>query len=147
MTQRILIVKLSSLGDVILSLPAAQAIRQAFPQAHLGWAVEKSYAMLLNDQPWLDEVVVWDRSRGLRGSWDFVRRLRLGGWDIAVDLQGLLRSGMTCWLSGAKRRIGNGPLKEQAHWFYNERLPLEPRTWHAVEHYHSLAGRTSAAGV
>lgn len=138
MAASILIVKLSSMGDVIHTLPAAQALRAAHPKARLGWAVERAHAELLARQSWLDDVVVWER-----GTWsglvDFVRRLRRHEWDVAIDFQGLLRSGLITWLSGAGRRIGYAPSSEGAHWFYTERVPLETMERHAVERSAQLA--------
>ncbi|MBS0210546.1 MAG: glycosyltransferase family 9 protein [Planctomycetes bacterium] len=132
MPDRILIVKLSSLGDVLHALPAGQALRQRFPHAHIGWAVERSHAGLLRGQSWLDETIVWDR--GQRGGLlDFVRRLRCGSWDLAIDLQGLFRSGLITWLSGAPRRLGAAQAREGAPWFYTETVSHRTLDCHAVE--------------
>ncbi|MBX3414751.1 MAG: glycosyltransferase family 9 protein [Pirellulales bacterium] len=138
MRQRILIVKPSSMGDIVHTLPASLAIRQAYPDAHLAWLVERAHAELLARQKHLDEVFVWDR-RDIRGLPQFVRRLREGGWDAAIDFQGLLRSGLFTWVSGARRRIGYTPSKEGAHLFYTERLPLDMSRYHAVERHLQLA--------
>jgi len=89
-------------------------------------------------QKHLDEVFVWDR-RDVRGLPRFVHRLRAGGWDAAIDFQGLLRSGLFTWVSGARRRIGYTPSKEGAHLFYTERLPLDMSQYHAVERHLQLA--------
>lgn len=143
MATSILIVKLSSLGDVIHTLPAAQAIRAAWPEAKLGWAVERQYASLLLGQPWLDEVIEWERKDG-RSFVDFVARLRRVRWDVAIDFQGLFRSGLVSRSSGARRRIGYAPVKEWAHWFYNDRVHLDTMDRHAVERYLDLAARLGA---
>lgn len=143
MATSILIVKLSSMGDVVHTLPAAQAIRAAHPNAHLAWAVERAHAEVLARQPWLDETIVWDR-RTTRTLLDFLRRLRSRRWDIAIDFQGLLRSGAVTWLCGARRRIGYSPSNEKAHWFYNERVPLETMERHAVERSALLARQLGA---
>jgi heptosyltransferase-1 len=129
---RILIVKLSSLGDVIHTLPAAQALRRKFPQAHLAWAVERAHAGVLRDQECFDELIEWSR-----GTWRnylaFLRRLRATKWDLAIDFQGLCRSGFVTWASGARRRIGYDATRERAHWFYNERIAPPTEPLHAVE--------------
>jgi lipopolysaccharide heptosyltransferase I len=132
MPQRILLVKLSSLGDVIHALPAAQAVRRRFPEAHLAWAVERAHAGMIRGLPWIDELIEWDRGT-LGGLHDFVRRLRARPWDLAIDLQGLLRSASMTWLSGAQRRIGFAPGRERSHWFYNERVEAPSETMHAVD--------------
>jgi len=132
MAPRILIVKLSSLGDVIHTLPAGQRLREALPDAHLGWAVERAHAGVLDRQPWLDETILWDRAaRG--GFFDFLRRLRAGRWDVAIDFQGLLRSAVVSSLSGARRVFGFSPSKECAHWLYHRRVPLATMERHAVD--------------
>ena len=140
----ILIVKLSSMGDVIHTLPAARAIRRANPDARLGWAVQSRHAGILDGQPWLDEIIRWDRP-GWRNFRRFVGRLRDGRWDVAIDFQGLFRSGLIARLSGAPRRIGYAPLREKAHWFYNDRVPLKTMDEHAVERYHRLAETLAAS--
>lgn len=134
----ILIVKTSSMGDVLHTIPAARAIKEAYPGAHLGWAVEKAHAEVLRGQPWLDERIVWNRS-GVGAFADFIRQLRSRRWDMAVDFQGLFRSGLITRLSGASRRIGYSPTRERAHWFYTERVPLGTMERHAVERYLDLA--------
>jgi heptosyltransferase I len=136
--QRILIVKPSSMGDVVHTLPASLAIRAAHPDAHLAWLVERAHAELLARQTHLDELFVWDR-RDMRGLPAFLRRLRAGQWDVAIDFQGLLRSGLFTRASGAKRRIGYTPSKEGAHWLYTERLRLDMSRYHAVERHLQLA--------
>lgn len=132
MTQSILIVKLSSLGDVIHTLPAAQALRRRFPDAHLAWAVERAHAGVLRGQSFLDELIEWDR--GTWSGWfDFLGRLRKRPWDTAVDFQGLQRSAVVARLSGAKRRIGFGPGREHSHVWYNHRVTPPKMPVHAVE--------------
>lgn len=144
MPERILIVKLSSLGDVIHTLPAAQALRRRYPEAKIAWAVERAHAGVLRGLPFIDEIIEWDR-----GTWrslaDFIGRLRAQPWDIAIDFQGLFRSGAIAWASRAKRRIGFAPLREAAHWFYNERVPAPTSPLHAVEKYLQLIAPLEAS--
>lgn len=138
MANNVLIVKLSSLGDVIHTLPAAQAIRAALPGARLAWAIDQAHAALVRCQPWIDEVIEWNRqARG--GFVDFVGHLRRTRWDVAVDFQGLFRSGLVARLSRAKRRIGFVPSRELAHWFYNDGVPWTACERHAVERNLELA--------
>lgn len=144
MTARVLIVKLSSLGDVLHALPAAQALRAALPQATLAWAVEQAHAPVLRCQSFLDETIVWDRGT-LRGFREFIGRLRATPWDLAIDLQGLFRSGLVAWLSGARRRIGFAAARELAPLFYTERVPLQTMDCHAVERLLELVGHLGAA--
>lgn len=138
MAPRILMVKLSSLGDVLHTLPAGQLLRAALPDAHLGWVVERSHADLLERQPWLDERLVWER--GSRGAGiQLVRQLRAARWDVAIDFQGLLRSALIARLSGARQVFGHAPTKEHAHWLYHRRIPLATMDRHAVDRSLDLA--------
>lgn len=132
MIENLLIVKLSSLGDVVHTLPAAQALRARFPRAHLAWAVESAHAAVLAGQPFVDETIVWERGRGT-GLVSFLRRLRRRRWQLAIDFQGLFRSGFVAWASGAERRLGFDQRRELAHWWYTERIPVSPVELHAVE--------------
>ncbi|MDZ4781082.1 MAG: glycosyltransferase family 9 protein [Planctomycetia bacterium] len=138
MAPRILIVKLSSLGDVLHTLPAARMLREAFPDAHLGWAVERAHSGLLAGQPCLDALHLWNRgaSRGFR---QFIGELRAGHWDVAIDFQGLLRSAWIARLSGARQVIGHAPTKERAHWLYHRRVPPATMERHAVDRSLDLA--------
>src|SRR3569623_2102321 len=85
--QSILFVKLGGLGEVVQALPAAQAIRAALPHARLGWAGERGPASIVRCQPWIDEVIEWERGR-----WgahrNFFARLRRTPWQTAIDYQG-----------------------------------------------------------
>ncbi len=111
-TPRILIVRRSSLGDVVVSLPALVAIRRAFPHAHIAWLVEDSFADLVRGHECLDEVITIRRfsARAPRQWWRETRRvgrgLRERRFDLAIDLQGLGKSALMCYLSGAPRRLG-----------------------------------------
>jgi lipopolysaccharide heptosyltransferase I len=106
--KRILIVRLTAIGDVIHGLPALCALRDAFPRAHIGWVVEGAGAQLLEGHPALDEVIRAPR-RWYR-SWAEIKRLReqlrAGCYDTAVDLQCLTKSALVAYLSGARRRLG-----------------------------------------
>jgi heptosyltransferase I len=122
---RILIIKLSSIGDVVHTLPAAALLRRALPDARIAWVVERRAAAILKDSPVIDELIEFD-SRGLRrellrGSGVGEVRRRLGELreapslngspdpdrtDVALDFQGLIKSGLLAFASRAKRRIG-----------------------------------------
>lgn len=114
---RILIVRLSAIGDVVMASGLIPALRARWPQAHLAWLVEPAAAPLLAHNPRLDELIVWPRGEW-RHLWrthryaalltrflEFRRRLRASRFDIALDTQGLLKSALWSWLSGAPRRI------------------------------------------
>ena len=129
--RRILVVKLSAIGDVLMATPAAKALREAFPESYIAWIVEKKSADVILGNPYLDEVIVWDRggARGLiPGAMQFVARLRelrreltARKIDACVDLQGLLRSATVCLVSGAKRRVGFADGDEYSPLFYHDK--------------------------
>ena len=111
---KILIVKLSSIGDVIHTLPALAAIRYALPDAQINWAVEREAAEILRGNSLLDNLIELD-TRSLRGktiseilpdaSRQF-RQLRRFSFDVAIDFQGLLKSATIAKLTKSKRRYG-----------------------------------------
>lgn len=107
---RILIVRLSAIGDVIHGMPLACALRERFPAAFLAWAVEERAAVLLRGHEALDELITlprgWLKSPGT--VWRLRRRLRAMRFDAAIDAQGLTKAAIVAWLSGARRRIGFG---------------------------------------
>lgn len=127
---RILIVKLSAIGDVLMATPVAKALRIAFPESYLAWVVERKSADVVVGNPYLDEVIVWERhkeGRVINDSIGFARglsrlrkELRSRRFDACVDLQGLLRSAFVCLASGAKRRIGFSDGAEGSVYLYHE---------------------------
>lgn len=134
---RILIVRLSALGDVIHGAPVACALREAFPQAFLAWVVEGRNGDLIEGHAALDQVIRIPR-RWLKSPKQVVRirrQLRSLQFDIAVDLQCLTKSAVVAALSGAKRRLGaaGSDGRELSKWFNNELT--EVRAAHVVEHY------------
>lgn len=112
---KILIVKLSSIGDIIHTLPAFAAIRRAFPTAEISWAVEKRSAEILRENSLIDNLIELD-TRSLRGGKIIeeilldagrqIRELRKYTFDVALDFQGLLKSAAIAKLSRAKKRVG-----------------------------------------
>ncbi len=130
--ERILIVKLSAIGDVLMATPVARALREAFPDSFIAWVVERKSADVVIGNPYLDEVIVWDRvKRGSmiwatpRGSFGafrgFAGSCGRGTSMSCVDLQGLLRSAGVCLASGARRRIGFADGAEGSVRIYTER--------------------------
>jgi heptosyltransferase-1 len=111
--ERILIVKLSAIGDIIHTLPAVAALRRTYPEAWLAWMVERAGASLLRGNPDLDELITVDTHAwranwwmGLRHAWYVTRHLRRASFDLCIDFQGLLKSALFTYLSGAPRRLG-----------------------------------------
>lgn len=118
--KRILIIRLSAIGDVVFASPLIGALKRTYPQASLAWLVEPMAAPLLQSHPQLDEVIVWPKGEWkklwrerrwgqlLREIKAFVRTLKAREFDLVLDTQGLLKSGVFAYLTGASRRIGLG---------------------------------------
>ncbi|MCC7546715.1 MAG: glycosyltransferase family 9 protein [Burkholderiales bacterium] len=115
---RILVVRTSAIGDIVFSSPLAAALRRSYPRAHLCWLVEEGLQELIAADPAIDEVLTWQR-RQWRELWRARRygslltaigalrtRLHAHRFDVALDLQGLLKSGVLTRLSSAPVRIG-----------------------------------------
>jgi len=150
----IAIVKLSSLGDVIHALPVARALRAAHPRARLTWIVEAREYAILRDHPDLDAVVPVDtrgwrrgirRGAGAREAWGALGRLRQrirgARFDVTLDLQGLIKSGLLTAYTGAPLRIGfSAPrCRERLNClFTNRRVTPPPEAVHVVEQYLAL---------
>ncbi|MBI5396352.1 MAG: lipopolysaccharide heptosyltransferase II [Verrucomicrobia bacterium] len=137
---KILIVKPSSLGDIIHALPTVRILRRAYPQAHIAWLINDNFAPLLDGCPVIDRVIPFARRRlgrfsGIPEALRFARSLKAEGFDWAVDLQCLLRSALICWASGARRRTGLADGREGSTFFYNEVVKLPPPPTHAVDRY------------
>ncbi|MCO6435561.1 MAG: glycosyltransferase family 9 protein [Phycisphaerae bacterium] len=140
--QRILLMKPSSLGDIVHALPVLHALRRRFPDAQIDWMVFPPFGELLAHHPQINELVVFDRKRFSRVGWSpritleflhFLRGLRRRRYDLIVDLQGLFRSGFIAWASGAPTRIGFAEAREAAWVFYTHRIPHAPENAHAVD--------------
>lgn len=132
---RILIVRLSAIGDVVHGLPVLGALRDALPRAFLGWAVEGRAADLLRGHAALDKLVVVPRGwlKSPNAVLALRRSLRELRFDVTIDLQGLSKSAIAARLSGAPRRIGFGgdDGREISRWLNNELV--EPTRTHVVD--------------
>ena len=147
---KVLIVKLSSIGDIVHALPALAHIRDRMPKAEIGWAVDSRYAEILRGNDRIDHLVEID-TRSLRGGkiiedifLDVARQfgtLRKHKFDVALDMQGLLKSATVAKFSGAAQRWGfaRKHLREPAsRVFFTETVDFEPFT-HVVRRNVTLA--------
>jgi heptosyltransferase-1 len=147
--RRILIVKLSSIGDVVQSLPVAAALRRRFPESYIAWAVGPAVAEVLTGNPALSDVLVVGGSattspgsRSLPPLSEPIalrRELHAIGFDLALDLQGLFKSAAVAYLSGARDRIGFRTLREGTFLLNNRRILPDRRDVHAVDSYLDFA--------
>ncbi|MBS0660825.1 MAG: glycosyltransferase family 9 protein [Verrucomicrobia bacterium] len=148
-TQRIVLLKPSSFGDIIHTLPALAALRRAHPRAHLSWVVNAEWVPLLEEIPALDAIRVFPRHRfrGLGGLLAFRRWLReeprKWGADLVLDFQGLLRSGLIARAIGGPRIVGLSDSREGARFFHSEVVPVGG-VQHAVDRYLVLARAAGA---
>jgi heptosyltransferase-1 len=142
--RRILIIKPSALGDIVHTLPILNLLRMRFPHAHIAWLVTPAFAGLLEGHPQLDEVIRFQRRRFGAGWWNpraaagflrFVFELRRKKFDLAVDLQGLFRSGWIAGATGAPVRVGFADARELAWMFYTHPVRIDSGDQHALGRY------------
>jgi len=151
--ENILIIKPSSLGDIVLALPALSALRKSYPGAKISWLVRNEFAPLLRNHPDLTETIFFDRKflgkawynpKAFRSLLSLIGRLRRGNFDVVIDLQGLFRTASLGWLSGCKRRFGMSNAREFAHIFYTHKVTQNQDCIHLVDYYLKII---KAAGV
>jgi len=131
--KRVLIIRPSAIGDVVFASPIAAAIKRSHPDAHVAWLIEPGIDALIAHDPSIDARILlpkaewkklWRSGRKLdvlRQVAALRRRLREGRFDTVLDLQGLMKSGLFAYLSGAPRRIGLGS-REGSQWLMTEVL-------------------------
>jgi len=149
-SMNVAIVKLSSIGDVVHALPVAAALKRDHPGARVTWVAEAREATILAGHPAVDEVVIVDTRGWRRGGAPIAalreigavaRQLRERRFDVVLDLQGLVKSGLVTALTRAPRRIGfaHGFRREwPSGLFTNERVRPPASARHVVEHYVAL---------
>ncbi len=137
--QRILIIKPSSIGDIIHSLPFLKAMKGLYPEAELYWLVNRGFEKILEGNPYLKGIIPFDRSiwredpkKGIQGFIEMVKEIRSMEFDMVFDLQGLFRSAMISFLTGSKERIGLKYSRELSSIFYTKRLGHSKNDNHAV---------------
>jgi lipopolysaccharide heptosyltransferase I len=142
--ENFLIIKPSSLGDIVLALPALTALRINFKNAKITWLIRPEFAPLLKNHPHVTDLYIFDRKL-LGKAWFhprafvslllFIRRLRRSRFDAVIDLQGLFRTASLAWLSGCKKRFGMARARELAHFFYTDKVARDPDCIHLVDYY------------
>jgi lipopolysaccharide heptosyltransferase I len=129
---RILIVKLSSLGDLFHALPAVHAVRVGLG-AEIHWVTQTSYVELVRRFTDVERVIGFPRRGGAAERWRFLRALRQSRYDLVLDLQGLLKSAVVARLARGDRRIGPSYHREGARAFYAAVAGPHRPERHAVE--------------
>jgi heptosyltransferase-1 len=143
--QRICLIKPSALGDVVQTLPLLGMLRQRFPTAAVTWVIRRSLADLLTGHPDLTEIIPFHRHAGWRESVRFLRMLKHRRFDLVFDLQGLLRTGIMTFATGAAMRVGLESAREGAHLACNCVLPDSGRSVPAYFRYWRVAEALGAA--
>jgi len=131
--RRILIVRLSALGDIVMASGLITALKARYPHAELSWVTEAVCAPLLKHNPQLHQVLIWPRgqwqalwkAKQYRALWQAIRTfrkmLRDQQFDLVLDGQGLLKSGLCAWFTGAPRRVSI-IAREGSHLLVHERI-------------------------
>jgi len=138
--ERILVIRLGAMGDVVRTLPAFAELRSRYPHARVAWLVERRAENALREQPGLDEVILFPREE-LEAHWRarrliallrdllrFVSVLRGKRFEVVLDFHGILKSGLLAWASGAAIRVGFAApfAREGSAVFANHRARVEP---------------------
>ena len=118
--RRILIILLGALGDVVRGLSVVNAIKSSDPTCHITWLVEPASAGVVSLHPAIDEVLVFQRKQGLRGVLALRRELNERRFDVTLDMQRHLKSGVFSWLSRSPQRVGFHPDDtKEGNWIFN----------------------------
>ncbi len=140
--RKILIIKPSSLGDVATCLPLPTDLKAHFPDAQIDWLVSPAFDALIKNHPDLHERIYFDRKALAGWCWKptstlalrkLINTLRKKAYDVVIDAQGLMRSALLAWASGAAIRIGPGDAREGARFLYTHRVDTHRNTQLAVE--------------
>ena len=140
--RHILVIKPSSMGDIVHAMPTCAAIRRAYPKARLTWLVKREWAGLVERIEGVDRV--WPVDSTLIGWLSQVSPLRAEHFDLVIDLQGLLRSAAIGWLSGSPLLVGFTNGREGSPWFYSKLVPVPSLEMHAVDRYLLVAKAVGA---
>ncbi|NTV50592.1 MAG: lipopolysaccharide heptosyltransferase I [Geobacteraceae bacterium] len=149
---RILIVKISAMGDVLHALPVLDYLKQASPECEIDWVVEGAFADLLSGNPLISRLHIvqfkkWKKKPFSGNTVAEILDVRNGlvkrAYDLVIDLQGNIKSGIVAWLSGCPRRVGfNRDTAQESlnSLFINRRVALQPEDQHITDQYLRIAG-------
>ncbi len=129
---RILIIRMSSLGDLFHSLPVARELKKKLG-ATIDWVTQPEYAELLECFADVDRVIVFPRKKFMQSAWWFVKSVRRNRYDAVIDLQGLGKSALAARLARARVRIGPSYHREGARFFYTHVAGRKNKNRHAVD--------------
>jgi lipopolysaccharide heptosyltransferase I len=140
---KILILKPSSLGDVVQALPVARLLKQHYPSSSIFWWLDRRFVPLLDADPDLAGIIPFERNRWSNPrywleAWQSLREIRAHQFDLVIDLQSLLRSGVVAWLANGGCTAGLDDPREGARAFYDIAVPRANYHFHAVDWYLSV---------
>ncbi len=146
--KRLLVIKPSSLGDIVHGLQVVQSVARAHPDWRISWVVRERFAGLVEAAPFVSEVIIFRRRDGVGGFWKLLRELRGRRFDLVWDMQGLLRSALMTAAAPAAQKWGRPDAREGARWFYTGCIakPEGEGPHHAIEVLLPFA-ETMGAGV
>lgn len=138
---KILIVKLGSIGDVVNTLPLVNALRDGFPAAEIGWAIEPKSFPIVEGQRSVDRFIIHRRGGGIPAARSALGEIRRFGPDLVIDLQRILRSAFFTYFSGCRKRLGfdRNRAKEFSGLFTSLKIPPRDPGRHMVPQYLEFA--------
>lgn len=153
--KKILITRLSAIGDVIHALPVAYALRKKYPNAQIDWLVEAKAYPLVKLNPYLDNVILLPRKewremlnndvvRTVKSFINFFKKMKKKKYDINLDLHGLFKSALSSFLIKPELRLGPADGRELSTFFYQAKIDIPEQTLHKVERNLHLAASLGA---
>lgn len=139
-SRRILIVLLGAIGDVVRGMNVVGAIKDADSASHVTWLVEPASASIVKLNPYIDDVIVFQRKSGIRGVLEVRRALRSRRFDATLDLQRHFKSGLFSWMSRAPQRIGfHRRDAKEFNWIFNtDSVAEQGEEISKIQHYLSF---------
>jgi len=131
----LLVIKPSSLGDIVQGLQVATSLKSQRADLRISWIVREMFAPIVRACEAVDAVYVFERGGGAKGFLRLMRQVRAKKFDYVFDMQGLLRTGLMTSRTRAKHKVGRTDAREYAGIFYDEKVPLPPdgRRSHALD--------------
>ena len=129
--KKILIVKPSSLGDIVYTLPTLAGLRKLYPDAYIAWLIFEHFSDILTGNSDLDEIICWKKN-SLNDFFNVLKKIRDARFDLLIDMQGLARSSLVALFSNAKQKLGYPGMREFSYLFTREIAKYDPKM-HTVE--------------
>ena len=133
----ILIVLSGSLGDVMRGLSIVSPLKKKFPEANITWLIDEKWKEIVNLHPEIDQLRVFERSKGMSAFFSLRKQLKQDSYDLCLDMQRILKSGLFSWWSGARLRLGFNPKDcKEFNWVWNNAyVPFFGNENSKLDHY------------